>query len=182
MQINHIDKERMLRTCTGKFNKVLLTAPVDYWACTKKKVLKRVNGMGPDTWYVNVIPGKIRNQIILLDVREAAYIHDYMYGVKHKGWSIEEHLAYKELADQLFIENLLDIINDNHDKELQNIYWFKAIQRWFINARYESRIKIAREYYGYIVLAGDDFFLANKNLSKGEIALFKGDNYDYKLL
>jgi len=153
------------RICEGKFNKVELEAPIDYWMQTNEWLGKNTNGMGPDCWYVNIFSSKMRNQLLLLDVKEAAVIHDYMYGVKHEGWSLKQHLEYKKFADEMFLSNLYTIINDNHNKELQKVRWFKWLQVWFINMRYEARNESALGLF-YLVQSqeGDQAFLKNKDL------------------
>ena len=146
----------------GKFNRVMLLAPDNYWRHTVTYLLKVTNGMGPDTWWVNMIPQCLRNNILLLDVREAAIIHDYMYGLINKSYTYKEHLLYKEYADRLFLCNLMRIIEDNYNKERKDIGFLGFIERWFVKRRYKARKKEATKVYTLVADHGTSAFFANK--------------------
>ena len=162
-----IENKSGIRICTGKFNKVLLKAPTDYWMQDNETILKETNGMGPDSFWVNWIPEKLRNQVLLLDVSEAAYIHDWMYSVEHEGWSKADHMLYKHLADEIFLYNLFSIIESNYDKELLNVKYFKRIQKWFIKKRYLARKEEAKKLYYLVDHYGLVAFLADKEFFVG---------------
>jgi len=153
-----------MRVCKGKFLNCKLTAPTDYWCQTKDWILEHTNGIGNDAWYINIIPEAIRNSLLGLNISECGYIHDYMYGVEHREYTKEQHEEYKELADNIFLANMYAVIKDNYDKELKNVKWFKAIQKWFIKKRMLSRREAADGLYYIVVHKGDDSFFANKEL------------------
>ena len=153
----------------GNFNKIKLLAPTNYWNCGTRYLSRITNGMGPNTWWVNWCPSSVRNQILLLDVREAAVIHDYMYGLKHRGWSLKEHKAYKKLADDLFIANLMRIIENNYAIEKADIGFFGFLDRWYTKKSYQARKVLARDLYSLVVEHGDKAFFVGKHKIKRSV-------------
>ncbi len=77
----------------------LLYAPDMYWKLTKAEKSEICNGVGPKG-----LGWLFPNTNWLLDMSEAADIHDYMY-------NIGESLNDKREADNIFLENLILIIN-----------------------------------------------------------------------
>ena len=153
------------RECEGKLVDCTLYAPVDYWMHTNIEVLEEYNGMGPDSWWVNWMPRKIRNGIIGLDCGEASYIHDCMYGYKHEKFDEEKHLLYKEHADRVFRNNMMRIIKDRHEDDMYRIGngWFSSARKWWCTKKFHARQEQAMGYYVLVRDMGDAAFWANKN-------------------
>ena len=158
------------RMCTGKLVGCKLYAPTDYWMNTKKEVLDKYNGMGPDTWWVNWIPRKIRNGIIGLNCGEASYIHDCMYGYNHEDYSEKKHIAYKSHADRVFRNNMMRIIKHEYDRSLDHIGngWFSSVRKWWASKKFHARQEQAMGYYVLVRDMGDTAFWANKNKDLGD--------------
>ncbi len=88
-----------------------LCAPRSYWNLSPKEKDEICNGAGPRNfgW---IIP----DTIYFLSITVAANIHDYMY---HIGEDIKD----KELADRVFINNMIRLIQNHTDYD-----WLKKMR------------------------------------------------------
>ena len=77
-----------------------IRAPVTFWLATGEKRAKNCNGCGTEGWKGALVP----DTMWFLRISEACDVHDWMYG---EGTSD----ADKELADMIFLTNLISIIN-----------------------------------------------------------------------
>ena len=110
------------------------------------------NGCGPANsgWKSKIIP----NTIYGLSVKEACYIHDWMYyfGVSDYG---------KELADKVFLENMYKLIADGS-------WWLRFLRR-----------RRALKYYLAVKFFGKRAYMADKEGTNNEIFV---KDYELKLL
>ena len=70
-----------------------LIAPESYWQATPEERAAVVNGCGPGSWKLNLIP----NNLLGADIREACNIHDWMFA---EGKDFEE-------SNQTFLVNMV---------------------------------------------------------------------------
>ena len=70
-------------------------APSRYWMLTEEEIRGMVNGCGPGSWKIDLIPDKIGN----IDFTESCNIHDicYIYGMDEED---------KRLGDRIFLFNI----------------------------------------------------------------------------
>ena len=113
-----------------------LYAPAKYWDLTPEVKRKLVNGCGTGGWLGKIVPETIYG----LSVKAACNIHDYMY---HVG----ETMADKEEADNVFLNNMIRIIDAN------TRYWFMR----------RLRYNRARVYYEAVEHFGGPAFWSEKN-------------------
>jgi hypothetical protein len=115
---------------------VELYAPQSYIQATPEERRQVVNGCGAGGWLRHLVPDRIYG----LKVEEACDIHDWMYAT---GLTIED----KELADRVFLNNLLRIID-------ANTRW-----GWLRRLRYLR----ARKYFEAVQHFGGPAFWKGKN-------------------
>ena len=120
----------------------LLFAPASYVNALPEVRLQMVNGCGPGGWLTDLVPDTIYG----LDISAACNIHDWMYA---EGETIED----KQLADRVFLNNLVRIIN--HETR-----W--AWLRWLRRRR-------ALKYYLAVKNFGGPFFWTDKNAEDNQI-------------
>lgn len=87
-------------------NETGLIAPASYWMLERAEIERRYNGMGP-----RGLGWAIPHTMYLLNVNEAAYIHDHEYS---------EALSDRErwLADVVFFLNILTIIESQSQSRI----------------------------------------------------------------
>ncbi len=134
-------------------NPLKLYAPKEYWdAITdakkddeKKTELEKIlNGCGAEGWKSALVPETLWG----LSVTSACNIHDWMYTFP-KISTIED----KELADRVFLNNMVRIINHHHENDSCVIGCILK----------KLRLRRARIYYEAVSLFGGDAFWAGKN-------------------
>ena len=113
-----------------------LFAPSEYWELTKSQREKITNGCGSKRFGSIVVPDTFYG----LRVSEACNIHDFMYTI---GETIED----KYIADRVFLNNLIRII-DKHTN-------WKILNR--------LRCRRAYKYYFFAKVFGGPSFWENKN-------------------
>jgi len=94
------------------------------------------NGCGTDGWSAKLIP----NTIYFVSIKESCCIHDHMYSV---GQTIED----KKLADRVFLNNMLRIINN--------------IDKWYYPTRLARHR--AKKYYNAVKYFGGASFWNSKS-------------------
>jgi hypothetical protein len=109
--------------------KGILIAPESYWQAPYKERRRICNGCGLNGWKGKLVPENIYG----VSIKEACNIHDWMY---HHGAS----MADRETADDLFLENMLSLINNQGG-------WISWLRRYR-----------AVSYYNAVVEFGDDAF------------------------
>ncbi len=114
--------------------KDLLWAPDEYWNLPPEEKKDICNGVGP-----RVFGYLIPDTIWLLNVSEAADIHDYMY---HVGKNLDD----KNRADEIFLNNMIRII----EKET----WWNWVKK--------CRCRRARMMYKAVKYFGEPAFWAGK--------------------
>ena len=108
-----------------------LDAPQEYWSIDEATLNMIAGGCGPGTFGDKLVPDAIWG----LSITPACEVHDFMYA---RG----KTSADREVADHVFLENMLRII----DRESAN--WFmRTIRRWR-----------AMTYYSAVREGGGQFF------------------------
>lgn len=77
-----------------------IEAPVSYWQASRTKIARNCNGCGTEGWLGMLVPDTMWG----LKITEACDVHDWMYG---EGTTLTD----KKLADHVFLDNLIAIIN-----------------------------------------------------------------------
>lgn len=114
----------------------ILFAPPGYWTLSETDHRKTCNGCGAKGLCGYLVPDTIWG----LRITEACNIHDYMY-------SIGKTIADKEVADRVFFNNMLRIIDANTPWN-----WLKRL-----------RVRRAKIYYKAVVEIGGPAFWCGKN-------------------
>lgn len=112
-----------------------LFAPAAYWSLSPD-ARAELNGCGPAGWKGKLIP----DHILLVSIKPACDIHDYMYAVGRTE-------ADREEADRVFLNNILRIIEEKS-------------QNWFTRM---IRRRLALHYYAAVRDFGAIFFWDDKN-------------------
>jgi len=137
---------------TGRFSGAPQEAPEFYWKLSKDEVERRTNGTGPNNWFFNLFPERVRSDILGMDCENSSNIHDLMYEYENKDWSDEDYLQWKKICDVMHRENLMKIIDwyDENGRTWLTIYPAKGIawtyygllrtmgKRAFLNAKKEK--------------------------------------------
>lgn len=110
-----------------------LYAPSSYWQADKVHLRSRVNGCGPSSWPAWVVP----DSLVGMDISEACYIHDYMYG---------EDGTTQEIADKTFLKNMKQLIK-------------KGDSNFFLSVIKKIQAKL---YYYFVRFLGKKFFKKSK--------------------
>lgn len=138
----------------GKFTKCLLSADMDYWGMSTKEIKKKYNGIGPESFLINLLPRFLRNSVWLADFGEIGYIHDHRYSNKPEVVNNDHYLAdYKRLADKELLNNGIRIAK-----------YYKKNPGWFVrcfvstNWLYNQRLRRLNIYYDLCCKHGDEYF------------------------
>ncbi len=98
-----------------------LYAPQAYWKLSNSRRDAICNGCGLTGWKGKLIP----NHLLFLSIKDACYIHDYMY-------HIGSCFADKEEADRVFLNNMIRIV------ESDSIWFLKRWRRYIAVVYYDA--------------------------------------------
>jgi len=143
-----------------------LYAPKEYWEADEKQKSNIVNGCGPKSCSLDIVPD--------LNFVEACNIHDWMYNF---GKTLED----KNLADKVFLDNMLNII----EAKTKNV-WRKRLERiiahgYYLAVKYRGGSafwKDKKEKTGASILGQLPVFASKNNSSDFSVgnvkAVYKG--------
>jgi len=148
----------------GKFTTVPLSGIIQYWNMTKDDIKKKYNGIGPENFWLNLIPRIFRNSVWLSDFGEIGYIHDCGYDKKPENISDEELMKYKYERD-IELRNNGNIIADYYymhpgwfASHFVSLKWLRKQRKERIQYYYELCRDHGEEYF----ITGDKRKLPNK--------------------
>jgi hypothetical protein len=126
-----------------------LAAPKEYWITPAYILDDITGGCGPGGLGDFLVPDRLDWPWPWgLSIKKACRIHDYMY---HVG----ETRADKKLADEVFLNNMIRIINN-------------ARKTWFGRQRFKQRLKRAEAYYYAVHRFGGPAYWKGKDSKERE--------------
>jgi hypothetical protein len=113
----------------GYLDGYILAAPESFWDFAGQDMSAAVNGCGPGGIGDSLVP----DTVYLLSIKAACKIHDWMYTIYNDEFGFE-------LANQIFLDNMIRINNAATKNRLLKYLRSRRILKYYLAVRYFGRL------------------------------------------